>query len=267
MIKKLAIFIGGGILVLSLLFGSRLVPYAKTSFHKVRQAAQDAIPISMQIDTARDQLKNVDREVRDMMMNVAKEEVDVRTVKEKLASGQAELDRQHAQIMKLKDHLDSGDEVYTSRGGKHYSNDRVRDDLKSRFRVYQTSERTLADLAKTLELREQGLEAAKGRLEQTIAQRRELEIEIENLEARKQMVDVAKTANKLNFDGSELAETREMIQGIASQIEVEAQMLQLTPEFVGAIPADDEAEEDSVDITQQVEEYFNRDKSSDVAAK
>jgi hypothetical protein len=267
MIKKLALIVGGGVLVLSLLFGSRLIPYAKTSFHKVRQAAQQAVPISMQIDTARDQLKNVDSEIRDMMMNVAKEEVDVRLVKQKLEGGKAELDRQYTQIMRLKGHLDSGDEVYTSNAGKTYSNDRVRDDLKSRFRVYQTCERTLADLEKTLELREQGLEAAKSRLEQTIAQRRELEIEIENLVARKQMVDVSKTANKLNFDGSELAETRDMIQGISTQIEVEAQMLQLTPEFVGAIPAEIESEESDVDISQQVEEYFQRDKSTDVAAK
>jgi chromosome segregation ATPase len=267
MIKKLALLIGGGALVLVLLFGSRLIPYAKTSLHKVRQAAQDAVPVSMQIDTARDQLKNVDREIRDMMMNVAKEEVDVRSVKDKLANGQSELDRQYTQIMRLKEHLDSGDEVYTSRSGKTYANERVRDDLKSRFRVYQTCERTLADLAKTLELREQGLEAAKSRLEQTISQRRELEIEIENLVARKQMVDVSKTANKLNFDGSELAETREMIQDISTKIEVEAQMLQLTPEFVGAIPAEDDSEASDVDISQQVEEYFNRDKSTDFAAK
>jgi hypothetical protein len=266
MLKKLALIIGGGVLVLSLLFGTRLIPYAKTSMHKIRQAAQEAVPISMQIDTARDQLQNVDKEVRSMMMNVAREEVDIRSIRDKLSKGQTELDRQYSQLMKLKNHLDSGDSVYTSTAGKAYSNDRVRDDLKSRFRVYQTSERTLEDLTKTLELREQGLEAAKARLEQTIAQRHELEIEIENLSARKQMVDVSRTANKLNFDGSELAETREMIQDISTQIEVEAQMLQLTPQFVGAIPCEDEAEED-VDISQQVEEYFNRDNSTDVASK
>jgi hypothetical protein len=118
-----------------------------------------------------------------------------------------------------------------------------------------------------LEIREQGLEAAKARLEQTVAQRKELEIEIENLSARKQMVEVAKTANKLNFDGSELAETRDMIQDISNQIEVEAQMLQLTPQFVGQIPC--EESEDEVDISQQVEEYFHRDQSAekDVASK
>ena len=47
MIKKLALIVGGGVLVLSLLFGTRLIPYAKTSFHKVRQAAREAVPISM----------------------------------------------------------------------------------------------------------------------------------------------------------------------------------------------------------------------------
>jgi hypothetical protein len=265
MLKKLALIVGGGALVLGLLFGSRLIPYAKTSLHKVRQAAREAVPISMQIDTARDQLKCVDKEVRDMMMNVAREEVDVRTLKAKLGNGQTELDKQYSQLMRLKGHLDSGDEVYTSTAGKAYSNDRVRDDLKSRFRVYQTSERTLADLTKTLELREQGLASAKKRLEETIAQRKELEIEIENLSARKQMVDVAKTANKLNFDGSELAETRDMIQDISSQIEVEAQMLQLTPQFVGSIPCEEIDEEDG-DIAQQIDEYFSRDKSSDDVA-
>ena len=257
MIKKTIFFVAGGALILALLFGSRLVPYAKTTFQQIRQHAHDAVPIHTQIETARSQLKAVDGEVKNMMMNVAKEEVGLRTVRNRLEENESQLDRQYSQIVRLKDHLNSGEEVYTARG-RVYPNERVRDELKSLFRVYKTTERTVEDLQKTLALREQGLETAKKQLEDTITQRRELSVEIENLVARKQMVDVAKTASRLSLDDSQLAEAREMIQEIATRIDVEAQLLELAPQYVGSLPLDgDSAElEADGDIVEQIDEYF-----------
>ncbi len=267
MIKKTVLFVAGGALVLALIFGSRLVPYAKTTLHQIRQRAQDAVPISTQIETARSQLKNVDTEVKNMMMNVAKEEVGLRTVRSRLEDTQSKLDRQQAQIMRLKGHLDSGEEVYTAKG-RAYPNSRVRDELKSLFRVFKTTERTASDLEQTLNIRQQGLEAAKKQLEETIAQRHELSVEIENLIARKQMVDVAKTASKLSLDDSQLSEAREMIQEIATRIDVEAQMLQLVPEYVGSLPTEEDSvsDEDDGDIVQEIETYFG-EKAASVAAR
>ena len=108
--------------------------------------------------------------------------LNLRVVRTRLEETQGQLDRQHSQIMRLKDHLDSGEEVYTARG-RVYPNSRVKDELKSLFRVYKTTERTVADLEKTLAIREQGLEAAKKQLDETIAQRHELTVEVENLVA------------------------------------------------------------------------------------
>jgi chromosome segregation ATPase len=268
MIKKTILIVAGGALVLTLIFGSRLVPYAKTTIKQIRQRAQDAVPISTQIETARSQLKDVDTEVKNMMMNVAKEEVGLRTVRNRLDETQGQLERQHAQIIRLKDHLESGEEVYTARG-RAYPNSRVRDELKSLFRVYKTTERTVSDLEKTLAIREQGLEAAKKQLEETIAQRHELSVEIENLVARKQMVDVAKTASKLSLDDSQLSEAREMIQEIATRIDVEAQMLQLVPEYVGSLPCEDDPsiDEDDGDIVEEINTYFDGESQTVAAAR
>lgn len=264
MIKKTLFFVAGGALVLALLFGGRLVPYAKTTINKIREQAKSAVPVSVQIDSARDQLENVDAEVKEMMMNVAREEVDIRNVRNRLEKNQSELDRQYSHIMRLKSHVDSG-EVYTARG-RVYSNERLRDELTSLFKVFKTSEKTVADLQKTLSIREQGLEAAKQQLEETIAQRHELAVEIENLTARKQMVDVAKTASKLNLDQSELSEAREMIQEISTRIEVEAQFLELTPQFISTIPTED-INDGSGDIVQDIDDYFHGRQTEDVATK
>lgn len=255
MIKKIVLIAAGSALVVALLFGSRAIPYASTMINKARQAAHDSVPISVQIDTARDQLQDVDGEIKDMMREVAKEEVDLNNVRERLAMHQSKLDRQYSHIMRLKDHLESGDEIYVSRN-RTFSNDRVEDELRSMFRVYKTSEQTIQDLTQTLEIRDQSLAAAKERVEETISQRRELASEIEKLTARKQMVDVQKTANKLNFDGSELAEARSLIQDISTRIDVEAKTLDMMPQYVGSIPMDDEAIDYEGDISNEIDTYF-----------
>ncbi len=250
----------------ALIFGTRLVPYAKSTINQIRERVKDSVSIDTQIGAARSQMSAVDREIKDMMLKVAQEEVGIRNLRSNLDQCQQQLDRQYSHVMKLKTHLDSGEEVYTSRG-RTYSNDRVRDDLKSAFKVYKTSDRTVSEMQQTLTIREQGLDAAKKQLEEAINQRHELAVEIENLSARKQMVDVAKTASKLNLDNSELSEARQMVQEIGTRLDVEAQMMEMTPQYVGSIPCEDDEDAGQTDIVQQVNDYFQTQPSTGVAAK
>ena len=266
MVKKVVIGGLGLALVLGLLFGSNLVPYASHTYSKIRQKVNDKIPVSMQIGTARDQLECVDKEIKNMTRDVAREEVKIRRLGEELDAKQGELAAQERHIMKLKNHLDSGDEVYVSRN-RTYTNERVAKDLRSWFDIYRTNEKAVGKLEKVLSIREQGLVAAKQKLQETINQRRELEVQIEHLVAHKQMLDVAKTSSKLNLDDSSLAKTREMVEDIRTRIDVEAEVLNLVPQLVGEIPMDEASEFDG-DISEEVEAHFNRsDDDSAVATR
>ena len=262
MFKKLTIAAAAVLLIGGLLFGRNLFPYARTAFQNVRQSVQDSIPVEAQIDAARQQLEQIGPEIKQMRYEIAKEKVAVSKLEDQLIAQKSDLDSQYSKMMALRDHLESGDSYFVSKGNS-YNNDRVRSDLEYRFKNYKTAEATVEKLDRILELRIQGLVAAEAKLDETISQQRELEVQIENLAARQQMVEVAKTASRFSFDSSELSRTRQMIEDIGTRIDVETEMMNLTPESTGTIPMDDEPAEFDGDIVQEIDNYFD----SEVASK
>ena len=48
--KKIVVGTLGTVLIGGLLFGSNVVPYAQTAYQRLTDSAQDAVPISFQID-------------------------------------------------------------------------------------------------------------------------------------------------------------------------------------------------------------------------
>jgi len=264
MFKKLTLAALAVLLVGGLLFGRNLIPYAATAYDNVSKAANDMIPVEHQIDAARKQLQQIGPEIKSMRHDIAKEKVAVRKLDKQLIAQRDNLDSQYSKIMALRDHLETGDTHFVSRGNS-YSNDRVKSDLEYRFRNYKTCEQTVEKLERILDIRKQGLGAAELRLEETISQQRELEVQIENLAARQQMLEVEKTAMKINFENdnnTQIARTREMLENIENRIEVDTQMLNLTPDATGTIPMGEEETSFDGDIVNEIDSYFNEEVSS-----
>ena len=168
------------------------------------------------------------------------------------------MEKRYDEMMTLRQHVDSGDEVYVALNGNAYTTDRVKEDLRHRFTIYKTSEQTLAKSKDILELRKQALNAALEGLSEAQAQQRELEVQIENLMARQKMVDVAKSASKINLDNSQLSKTRQMIDDINSKIDAEEEMLSLAPKYLGQIPVGDDLIESDKDILTEMDAYFSK---------
>lgn len=259
MLKKAALIGFGALLVGGLLFGSRLVPYAQTAYNKVRTSAQQSVPISFQIDAAKDQLEKINPEIKNMVWQIAKEKAEIKRLEREVESQTAALQKRQDEILALRTHLNSGEEVYVATNGKTYSNSRVEDDLRHRFSVYKTGKQTVEKTEQILELRQKSLDAALAKLEQAQALQRELDVQVENLTARQRMVDVAKTASSINLDHSQLARTQKLIDEIASKIDAEEEMLALAPQYLGEIPVNGEAEYVNGDISQEIDAYFGND--------
>ena len=257
MIKKTLLLVAGGVLVLGLLFGRNLVPYAGTAVSKVQNWADSQVDTSYKIETARNQLQAVKDSVKPMVYEIAKQKVEINRLAQEIDRQDESLAKAHLHIMRLRDHLASGDTVYVSSHGNSYKNERVRTDLANQFRRYKNGEEQLETLRTTLELRQRGLEAAEKNLEETLAQQRTLAVEIENLEAQMRMLDVAKTASEFSkIDDSALSRANEMIEDIRQRLETESMILNMAPEIMGEIPMDDISTEDDGDIIEAVDRYF-----------
>ncbi len=184
MIKKV-IFAGlGGALLCVLFIGRDVLSYVRTSFGYVKQSVQEAVPIEFQIDRARGLIKDLIPEVRKNMHVIAKEEVEVQRLEEQIADLDSRLGKEKEQILKLKTDLSVAKETYHY-VGRTYTAKEVRDDLANRFERYKTADTTLASLKEIREARQKSLQAARRKLEGMLAAKRQLQVEIENLEARR----------------------------------------------------------------------------------
>jgi chromosome segregation ATPase len=263
MIKKMVIAGGAVGLLVTVFLGRDVFSYLRTSTGYFKQSVYNSVPVEFQIQRARQMLKDLRPEVQKNMHLIAKEEVEVQRLESQMSDSEARLGKEKEQLTQLKTAAASGREEFKF-AGRSYSIEQVRLDLVNRFQRYKTSDATLASLKQMCAARQRSLEAARQKLEGMLAAKRQLEVEIENLEARNQMVAAAKTTSNYQFDESQLGRVKELLSDLKSRLEVDERLVNSEGYFRDEIPVDQPTGDD---IVEQVSKYFSeaKPKSSDLA--
>lgn len=254
MLKKVA-FVGlGAVLLVTLLFGSRLPSYASTMYKRVQAQVDDSVSLQFKLQDARNQLDKLEPEVNQMKFEFARQELRVNRLQEDVVAARENLDGQLAQIVLLKNHLESGDSAFVTKG-RSFSVAQVEKDIKRRWDLYKTQETVVKTKEQVLDAQVSGLEAARQQIAETEAQRETLEVEIAQLEARLKLVEVAKTTSDLSFDDSRISRLRESLDDIKSRLEVEEHIVNSDAgaDF-GGIPLEDNVE--AGDVMAEIDQYI-----------
>ncbi|MHB8969826.1 MAG: hypothetical protein ACYC3X_08830 [Pirellulaceae bacterium] len=239
MIKK-TLFLGAGALLLAVLFfGRGAISYVTTAVDRVQDQVKGNVPVKFEIDRARGMIKDLEPEVERNMHLIAREEVEIAKLQRELQQNEKQLARSRDEILRLKGDLESGNSQFVY-AGRSYSSSEVKSDLANRFQHHKTAEATVDQLEKILRARENGLQAAREKLEGMLAAKRQLAVEIENLEARVKMVEVAQTTSQFNFDDSQLACTRDLINEIGTRLEVTEKMMSQQVQLSDRIPLEED---------------------------
>lgn len=252
MIKKMLIVGGGAALVGLVLVGRDALSYVRTSTGYVTDAVQESVPIEFQIDRARGMVQDLVPEVRKNMHVIAKEEVEVQRLDEQLVDNTSRLAKEKEQLLRLKTDLASGKETFEY-GGRTYTVEEVRTDLASRFERYKTGEATAASLKDIRNARQKSLTAARQKLEGMLASKRQLQVEVENLEARLQMIAAAKATSNYQFDDSRLGRVKELVSNLRNRLEVAEKVVNAEVYYHDEIPLDKTT---PANIVEQVSEHF-----------
>ena len=252
MIKKAIIGAGVALLVALLFFGRDLVSYVRTSLGYVNEAVHDTVPIEFQIERARGLIDGLVPEIRKNLHVIAKEQVEVERLEKQVAETETKLAKAQEDIMRLKEDLATEQKEYTYHG-RTYTAAQVKTDLANRFERYKTSEATLGSLREIYDARQRSLEAAREKLEGMLAARRQLQVDVENLDARLKMVAAAQTTSDYNFDDSKLARAKELVSDLRSRLEVAEKLVDAEGHFQGQIQLEEPVPED---IVERVTEYF-----------
>ena len=134
-----------------------------------------------------------------------------------------------------------------------YSCDEVKQDLARRFSRFKVADDTLASMKQMRDARQKNLDAAQQKLSAMVNARRKLEVDVQNLEAKRKLVEVAQASSDYVFDDSQLARAKDLINDIRTRLDVAAKLANADVNVQSEIPLDDAA---PADITDQVTQYF-----------
>jgi chromosome segregation ATPase len=189
---------------------------------------------------------------------IAEQQVDIEHLNKEVARRSDEMQRQKDQLLTLKRDLESGKSSF--RYASHtYSADDVKRDLKHRFERFKTAENVLQRDQKILASREQTLFAHEKQLDQMISQKRDLEAQVEQLDARLQTIRAEQTVSAPELDESALSNVKRLIVEVNKQLDVQEKLLDAEGKFVGLIPV--EAKQPAVEmdnLTAEIDHYFTK---------
>jgi hypothetical protein len=252
-----------GSLLAGFFFGRDAASYVCTSAGQVRDSVRSSVPVEFEIERARKLVENLVPDIRKNMHLIAKEEVDVERINEQIASAESNQEKQKAELMTLRTDLASGANVFQY-AGRSYSHEQVKVDLARRFNRYKTQDITLASLREMRDARERSLAAAQDKLENMLAAKRELGVQLESLEAKLRMVEAKQAASEFAVDDSQLSRAKQLVSDLRTRLDVAERLVDSEGEMIDEIPLGDEAPEDIVD---QVTQYFEpADEAAQVAS-
>ena len=243
-----------------LLFGREAFSHLKTSLGWVRQSVRESVPIEFEIRRARQMIQDLTPEIHRHMHLIAKEEVEVQQLAQQVAEHERSLAKSRRDIERLTSDLQKKESRYVY-CGRTYTPRQVEADLARRFEHYKVRQATLAKLQQVLAARQQGLQAARDKLQAMQAAQRQLEVDVANLEARLEMVQVAQAASACQFDDSKLARTRELLREIGARIDVAEKLVHAEASFPGQIPLEEAAA--GQDLIEQVTAHLAREGQDD----
>jgi chromosome segregation ATPase len=214
---------------------------------------EDNVPISYRIKQARNMIKELTPEIEHNTRRVARQQVDVTRLEGQLADVNGTLEKSGGEVQRLKADLEQGGSIFVY-AGKNYTETQVRDDLTRRFDRFKTQKGTADKLDQLLHARKVSLSAAREKVKAMQGAKEQLKVDVANLEARMQLVEVNEATKNIHIDDSQLARVREMVDTIETRISVAEQLVNSDPSSVV-----DEIQLDSPesrDILDEVTAYF-----------
>jgi hypothetical protein len=253
MIKKALFLVVGLGITTVVLFGRDACSYVGTTYHRVTNSVQEAVPVEFQIERARQMVRDLEPEIRNSMHVIAKEEVALEQLNQHIDASEQKTEKDKSDILRLQADLGRNKDIYRY-ASRTYSADEVKQDLSRRFNRFKVADDTLSSMKQMRDAREKNLDAAQQKLAALVNARRKLEVDVQNLEAKRKLVEVAQASSEFVFDDSQLARAKELINDIRTRLDVAAKLANADVNVEVEIPLD---EATPSDITDQVAEYFN----------
>lgn len=255
MIKKAIVTAAAVAIASGFVFGTDACSYLRTGAQNVRAAVKAEVPIEFELDRARQLVQDLDPEIKKSLHVIAEEQVAVEKLEQAIGKREARLTEQELAIRRLRDDVKS-EKTHFVYAGRTYDRGDVTKDLADRFERFEIAEDTLKREQKVLDAKVQNLAAHRDQLDAMMTARKDLVVEIEQLEARLNSVRAAESLSELEIDDSALTRARSLISDLNTQLDVRERLLDETGSLVGGIPVEVDAEPIPVELVDRIDARF-----------
>jgi chromosome segregation ATPase len=236
MFKKLLIVGVTAILGVMALQGSRLGSFLLSEARTLRERAEAAIPPEREIARLRYELRQLDKDIYEVVNKLAKENVQTAQLEERVKqlresqARQRELLEARAEVIKKAQDTVAFD-------NRRLTVPQAKQLLEEGVQRYTLQEKTLASLEQALATRQRIRETLRQQLEAMKTQKAELAAKIDALEADLMVLKLQQIESKYQTDDSRLAQIKESIRNLQMQIDVEREKLHLLPTALEGAPS------------------------------
>ena len=248
-IVQVAVVAGLGVLLLT----GGIWSYVKTAGRQVVDAVKKEVPLEFEIERTRDLVKDLVPEIRKNIEIVSTEAVEVEQLGERVVASKEQLVEQKAEILRLQGDLRAGKPVYVY-GGTEYSSQQVKHDLANKFERYKNDEASSKSLSEIKETRVENLRVARRKLDKMVETKRQLEVQVEQLESRLRTQEVAMATSNVHLDESKVGRAKKAIEDLGKRLEVADRVLNAETAYFGQIELDTAPQTENIE--QEVAEYF-----------
>jgi peptidoglycan hydrolase CwlO-like protein len=256
MLKKLFIGTGTAALLGSLIFGRDVVSYARTAWSATRDAVKREVPLEFEIERARTAVSQLDPAIKHTLKVIAEQQVEIEQLNKTIAQRGEDLQLAKDQMLTLKHDLESGKTTFRY-ASMEYSADDVKRDVRTRFERFKAAQAMLERDRRIQKSRSQTLFAHEKQLDQMLSQKKELEAQVEQLDARLQTIRAEQTVSAPEIDESALSNVKRLISEVNKQLDVQEKLLDSNGKFgTGLIPVDTKPSVDLGNVTAEIDEYF-----------
>lgn len=245
MLKKMVILGVLGFVAVSAFGGTKIASYIRNEIREARQRAEDNIPPEKEVSRLRNELKLLDKDIMNVVNELAKQRVEVNNLKEQVDDRAAKQERTEA-LLKARAEAIKTSEGQVTFGNRTLTVDAAKVELKADVKVWEANEKTLTTLKATMATRIKVRDSLEKQLEAMKNQKAELAAAVDGMEAQIAELKLQQTESKYQTDDSRLAKIKEDLRKLKTKVDVEREKLKLLP-MANEAPAAPSLSSESVD--------------------
>jgi len=236
MIKKMVILGVIGFIAVTAISGTKIASYLRSEARSMRQQAEDNIPPEKEIARLKNEVSLLDKDVKTLVAQLAKERVEVNQLKDKVDEMAATQSKNKELFNARLDAVEKAESQVTF-GNRQLTVAAAMAELKADKKRLDTAQKSLsaheALLANRIKIRD-NLEK---QLEATKNQKSELAAAVEDMEAELALLKLQQTESKYQTDDTRLSKIKEDLRKLRTKVEIKREELKITQTTMDETPA------------------------------